>query len=286
MRTATWDSGDPEMYFDNPNLRWGSPSYLLEPGDPGYVDPSPSVNTTKNKKTRMKRQNYYPSRVADQIAWLRTFADKLPGKATVLGLTPATVTALVADALWLAYVLQNWLDAVRSFSLGCTQTANAAQTGTGGLVTLPGFTAPNLPNNVTPQNEGSLTRIFAAVQDIKNGHKLTNAIAAELGIVGSADNGPDLTTVQPVISATASGSEVDIKWGWQGNRAWLDSCEIQVDRGDGKGFVLLTIDTTPNYTDTQTFPTAKAAWSYKAIYRVADKQTGLWSATVSVAVPA
>jgi hypothetical protein len=283
MKTAYWDSG---LRWDDPNLRWGNPSYLLEPGDPGYVDPSPSVNNTKKKKTHMKRQNYYPSRVADQIAWLLNFADKLPGKATLLGLAPATVTALVADALWLAYVLQNWLDAVRSFSLGCTQTAIAAQTGTGGLVTLPGFTAPVLPTGVTPQNEGSLTRIFTAVQDIKNGHKCTDAIAGELGLVGSADNGPDLTTVQPVISATVSGSEVDVKWGWQGNSAWLDSCEIQVDRGDGKGFVLLTIDTTPNYTDTQPFPTAKAAWSYKAIYRVADKQTGLWSATVSVAVPA
>ncbi len=283
MKTAYFDSG---LRMDDPNLRWGSPAYLLEPGDLGYVDPSPSVNTTKNKKIRMKHNTYYPSRVADQIAWLRTFADKLPGKATQLGLAPATVTALVADALWLAYVLQNWLDAVRNFSLGCTQTATAAQTGTGGLVTLPGFTAPLLPTGVTPQNEGSLTRIFAAVQDIKNGHKLTDAIAAELGILGGTANGPDLTTVLPVISAKISGSGVDVKWSWQGNSAWLDSCELQVDRGDGKGFVLLTIDTTPNYTDTQPLPAAKAVWTYKAIYRVEDKQVGLWSAPVSVAVPA
>ena len=32
----------------------------------------------------------------------------------------------------------------------------------------------------------------------------------------------------------------------------------QVDRGDGKGYVLLTVDTTPNYVDTQPFPAAKA----------------------------
>ena len=37
MKIATGDSGDPEMYFDNPNLRWGSQSYLLEPGDPGFL---------------------------------------------------------------------------------------------------------------------------------------------------------------------------------------------------------------------------------------------------------
>ena len=234
----------------------------------------------------MKRKNYYPIRVAEQIAWLRNFADKLPGKATALGLLPALVTALVADALWLAYVLQTWLDAVRTFSLGCTQTAAAAQTGTGGAVALPTFTAPTLPTGVTPQNEGSLDRIFTAVQDIKNGHKCTDAIAAELLIVGSATTGPDLSTLQPQISAKVSGAEVDVKWGWGGNSAYLDSCEIQVDRNDGKGFGLLTIDTTPGYTDTQPFPATRTVWTYRAIYRVDDKTVGDWSQSVSVAVPA
>ena len=45
-RIAYWDSGDPEMHFDNPNLIWSDPSYLLEPGDPGYVPPSPPTPTT------------------------------------------------------------------------------------------------------------------------------------------------------------------------------------------------------------------------------------------------
>ena len=57
-----------------------------------------------------------------------------------------------------------------------------------------------------------------------------------------------------------------------------------VGRGDGKGFVLLTVDTTPNYVDTQPFPAAKTVWSYKAIYRADDAQVGQWSQPVSVAV--
>lgn len=287
MRTAYWDSGDPEMYFDNPNLRWGSPSYLLEPGDPGYVSPSPTVNPTTTRHKKMKRQNYFPSRVADQVAWLVNLANTLPGKATALGLTTAQVNDIVADCLWLAYLLQAWLNEVRAFSLGCTQTVTAAQTGTGTAAVTPNtFTAPALPTGVTAQLPGSLTRIFTAVQDIKNGHKLTDAIAAELGIVGSEATGPDLTTVQPVISAKISGSEVAIKWGWGGNGAFLDACEILVDRNDGHGYVPLTIDTTPNYNDTTPFPTAKAIWSYKAIYRVDDHQVGLWSQVVSVTVQA
>ena len=38
MRIAYFDSG---LHADDPNLIWGEPSYLLEPGDPGYVaDPT------------------------------------------------------------------------------------------------------------------------------------------------------------------------------------------------------------------------------------------------------
>ena len=53
---------------------------------------------------------------------------------------------------------------------------------------------------------------------------------------------------------------------------------------DGKGFGLLTIDTTPGYTDTQPFPAAKTVWTYRAIYRKDDSQIGVWSAPVSIPV--
>jgi hypothetical protein len=48
--------------------------------------------------------------------------------------------------------------------------------------------------------------------------------------------------------------------------------------------VPLTIDTTPNYSDTTPQPVAKTVWTYKAIYRLEDKQVGLWSQPVSVSV--
>ena len=287
MRPATWNKNDPEMYWGNPNLRW---NYLLEPGDPGYVPPVPPpipATETKTKTKRMKHQRYYPIRLAEQPAWLLNFAGKLPTYGATLGLTTAQVTALVADCLWLAYVLQNWLNAVRTFSLGCTQTATLAQTGTGsGPVALDTFTAPALPDGVTPQPPGALTRIFAAIQQIKAGGKSNPDIDRQLGIVGSEAAGPDLSTLLPVITAKVNGSQVDLKWGWQGNAAWLSNCEIVVDRGDGKGYVPLTIDTTPNYNDTQPFPAAKTIWTYKAIYRADDQQVGQWSLPVSVAVGA
>jgi hypothetical protein len=65
---------------------------------------------------------------------------------------------------------------------------------------------------------------------------------------------------------------------------YLSGCEIHVGRGDGKGSVLLTIDTVPDYVDTQPFPATKTVWSYKAIFRADDAQVGQWSKVVSGAV--
>ena len=95
-----------------------------------------------------------------------------------------------------------------------------------------------------------------------------------------------MATLQPDLTARISGERVDVGWGWQGNRAALDLCEIQVDRADGKGAVLLTYDTAPGYVDFAPFPAAPAKWTYRAIYRVDDAQVGQWSAPASVTVPA
>jgi len=86
------------------------------------------------------------------------------------------------------------------------------------------------------------------------------------------------------ITAEISGTRVAVGWGWGGNGAYLDICEIEVDRGDNKGFVLLTFDTTPNYTDTTPFASIPTKWTYRAIYRVGDSRVGQWSKPVSVTV--
>ena len=235
----------------------------------------------------MKKSNYYPAAQNDQIIWLTNFGGALPGLAAVLNLTPAEVAAAGADCGWLIYILQFWLPATRNWSQTGTAAAAEAQTGNGSApMALPVFAAPALPAGVVPVNPGALTRIFALVQNIKNGGLCSDTNAGILGIVGSDQPGPDFTTLQPVISAVIVGGQVQVKWGWGGYAAWLDNCEIQVDRGDGKGFVMLTMDTTPGYTDTQPFPAAHTVWTYRAIYQVNDARVGVWSQSVSVAVPA
>ena len=283
MRPATWNKDDPEMYWGNPNLRW---NYLLEPGDPGYVDPSPSVINPPKKAKKMKHKEYYPTNVPAQVLWLTNLQAKLAGHATALGLTTAQVTAALADLGWLLYVLQNWLTAVRSWGESCTQAATATQTGSGGVQELPVFDAPAPATGVSPVALGALTRIFALIQQIKASGKCTDEIAADLQIVGSAAGGPDFATLMPVFTVALLNGHVAVKWGWQGFGAWLDSCEIWVDRGDGKGFVFLTIDTTPGYTDTQPLPAAPAKWTYKAVFRQGEAQVGNWSAPVALTVGA
>lgn len=232
----------------------------------------------------MRKSRYYPSRQGDQIQWLANFCSKLPSYSATLGLTAPQLTAALADANWLIYVLEHWLPAARAWGLSTTSALNEAESGTGGSVqTLPAFTAPALPNGTASVNPGALDRLFALVQSIKEGGKLTDTISTNLRLTGTAQAGPDLATLQPVISASASGSSVNVKWGWGGHGAFLESCEIQVDRGTGYG--LLTIDTTPNYTDTQAFPAGQSAlWKYKAIYRQDDQRVGVWSEVVTVAV--
>jgi hypothetical protein len=63
-----------------------------------------------------------------------------------------------------------------------------------------------------------------------------------------------------------------------------DMLEIQVDRGDGKGWVFLTYDTTPNYTDTFPLPSTPTKWKYRAIYQVGDSQVGKGSNEMSITV--
>ena len=131
---------------------------------------------------------------------------------------------------------------------------------------------------------GILPRFRALVKRIKALHTYTVAIGEALGIEGPVATAPDLTQVQPDFDATISGNHVELGWDWGGNGAYLDMCELQVDRNDGKGRVVLAYDTTPGYNDTQPFPATPTKWTYWAIYRVGDAQVGLWSKPVTITV--
>jgi hypothetical protein len=282
MKVIRFDSG---FKWDDPNSRWGDPSYQLEPGDPGYVPPPQPPNQPPKKGKKMKRQVYYPTRVAEQIIWLENWRNKLPGYGTTLGLSTDQVAAAVADARWLLYVLQSWLPAARAWSLACTDAAEDAQSGDGSaLMALPVFTPPTPPTGVVAVNTGALNRTFALVQSIKDSGAYTEAIGSDLGIVGAEQLAPDLTTLAPTFKLTRVATGVNVAWTWGGFAAFLDMIEIQVDRGTGQGFVFLATDTTPGYIDTTPQPSTPAKWKYRAIFRVNDAPVGQWSNETSITV--
>ena len=278
----TWDS-------PNPNVTWDG---VREPGDEGYVPPPILSVQRPTRSKKMKHNSFYPTNVPEQIIWLTNFFNKLIGHASALGVSQPVCASAVADARWLIYLLGTYLPAQRNWSKSVTDFIKAAQTGTGDAVmTLPAFVPPPLPvadstpgglPAVVPVKPGALTRLFSLIQVMQEAPGYVDSIATDLGTVGTEVTAPDLATIQPVFKVKIIGGQVFIDWGWDGNGAFLDLIQIQVDRG--QGWIDLAYDTTPGYTDTHAFPATLTTWKYRAIYRVGDAQVGLWSAEVGIAV--
>ncbi len=277
----TWDS-------PNPNVTWDG---VREPGDEGYIPPPQISVPHPTKPRKMKHNSFYPTNVPEQIIWLTNFFNKLIGHAATLGITPLICAAAVADARWLIYLLGTYLPAQRTWGKSNTDFMKEAQTGTGNAVmTLPSFTAPPLPAAdaaaglpaVVPVLPGALSRIFSLIQVMQEAPGYVDSIATDLGTIGSVATAPDMNIIQPVFTVKTIGGHNFLDWGWDGNGAYLDMIQLQVDRG--QGFTDLAYDTTPGYTDTHPFPATLTTWKYRGIYRVGDAQVGVWSPEVSVAV--
>lgn len=165
---GTWNSG----------LLWG-PS----------VPPPLIFRNPKQKKNRtMKRQRYFPKLVPARPDWFGNYAAQLALANATLDLTPADVTASVADARYLEYVSGLWLTATREFGPAATAALEELYDDAGpDPFVLPVFTAPALPAGVVAVPPGALQRIFAFVQVIKTSPNYTEAIGLQLGIVGAEE---------------------------------------------------------------------------------------------------
>ncbi len=109
----------------------------------------------------------------------------------------------------------------------------------------------------------------------------TEAIGQSLGIEGPEASGPDLEAAQPDLTgAKVVAAAVLIPW----TKGKFHGIRIEADRGDGKGWAFLAIDTRPDDSDTEPFPSGGAVWRYRAIYLLDDEKVGQWSPAVSVNV--
>lgn len=102
MKTLHWDEINPltgtPFTWDDPNLRWGDPSYYLEPGDPGFV-PYATTPTPKKKK---KKRNYMasnptPDPIDELIASGEDLHDGAVQQGASAGLVKNTAAAIRTD---------------------------------------------------------------------------------------------------------------------------------------------------------------------------------------------
>ncbi|HMG06230.1 MAG TPA: hypothetical protein VK581_12275 [Chthoniobacterales bacterium] len=229
----------------------------------------------------MPKSNYIPFNDDAFAAQLQAFKNAITGYATTLGLTKAQTDAQGNDADYYSFVLA-CQQLMRNGSSQWTAWKDIARSG-GDLPPSGAPVAPVFPADVPATDPGIEIRFRALVKQIKGSPAYNEAIGAALGIEGAEQTGPDFATLAPDINATISGTQVNVAWDWSGFSAFLDLCEIQVDR-TGQGFGPLAFDTTPGYVDTQPFPATPTKWTYRAIYRVGDQRVGQWSKSVSITV--
>jgi hypothetical protein len=230
----------------------------------------------------MSKSDYVRPRDDAFAAQLDTYKTAIPAYASDLAVDVSQSTSQAADSDYFRYVLQCQAIAEQSaqqWTAWKSIIRNGGTPPTGGAPTPPVF--PPAAAAVAP---GIEPRFRSLVKQNKANANYTSATGEALGVEGAEQTPPVLSSVQPDLSATVSGASVRVGWGWGGNAAFLEMCEIHVDCGDGQGFRLLTYDSTPNYIDTEPHPVALVKWTYKAIYRVADAQVGMWSKPVTVTV--
>jgi hypothetical protein len=256
---GTWDSGF-----------WDQPSDYFNP-------PKPS-----NNRTKMKRTNYYPSRIGDQVNWLDNYSVKLPIHGPTLGVAAGDVTASVNDAKYGNYVLGTWLSAVRAFSPSTTDAVDDVLTCEGAAnVVLPTFVTPALPAGVTAVPPGVLTRIFALIAKMKLSSNYTDAIGTDLGIIGSEATEKALPKFSADLVQGAGCQCVKLTFSKYGHMGVY----IEGKRGTGI-WELLGIDTESPYMDERPLLVAGAPEVREYRMRFWDKGTpnGDWTDVVKVTV--
>ncbi|MFN0076576.1 MAG: hypothetical protein ACKVY0_08885 [Prosthecobacter sp.] len=292
MRLLHWDAINPHSIppgqpyrWDDPNLFFGPDGlgYAREPGDQNFISyaaPAPTPTQPKPKH-KMPKSDYLKRRDADFAAQLNTFKLNIGQYSATLGVTAAQISTQAEDAAYFSHTLAmqdvcincgqqwtGWKDFIRE---GGTQSTTAP--------------APALfPPAVAAVDPGVELRFRALVKQIKAHTAYNESTGQVLGIEGPVQTGPDFAVLRPLLRLEINGGQVVIRWSWQGHAAFLDMLELVVDRADGKGFVTVAFDTTPDYTDTTPFPATPTKWTYKAIYRVGDQRVGQWSDEVSITV--
>lgn len=265
-------------------MNWDEGTWDTGYWDDGPAPPPPPTHLDQPKrKNTMKRQNYYPSRLSEQAAWLENYRLKMPIHGAALSQTPAEIAATVNDAGWGVYVLLTWLSAVRAFSPSTTDAVEDVLEGTGSTaIVLPTFVPPALPSGVTAALPGILTRIFGVVARIKTADGYNEIIGADLGVIGPEETPKDQPKFTPTLEQGTGCQCVRLaffKYGHMG-------VYIESRRGATGVWELLAIDTESPYLDERPLLVAGTPEVREYRMRFWDKGTpnGPWTPVAAVTV--
>ena len=225
----------------------------------------------------MTTNSFMPNTDGGKADLLDHVASTLPHYAALLAVTNEDLASFQADALAFRYTLKSLTD-MQAYSHHWTEFKNLLRDGGAGSadwVVAPMLLEP-MPAAVSP---GIIPRFSTLVAHLKSHKNYTSAIGLDLGLIGSTTV-EDPSTWKPILTAQNKAGHPIIAW----TKGAAAAIEIWVDRGEGAGFVFLTINTEPNTSDSQPLPATSAVWKYKAIYRLHDEQVGHWSDVLSITV--
>jgi hypothetical protein len=228
----------------------------------------------------MPNSTYLPVSESNKLIWLKNFGVKLPLYGTLFGLLPADLTSATNDTAMVAYALDQDEFFKKETAKRVSYKNLLCNGEIGSILGAYPVTAviPAPPVAVAP---GVYKRVAKLVQRIKNNVSYTVAIGEDLGIEAHAGLFAAVL-LKPELTVTKDAGHPLIKWK-KGDTSALD---LYVDRGDGKGFILLLTAIQPHYTDMFPLPTTatSALWTYKGIYKTADAQAGEFSNPVGYTV--
>lgn len=224
----------------------------------------------------MSRNYYLPKDESGRAELLEHLARHLAAHLGTLDLTDADMAELQADAAAYRYTLAT-AAAAQAHARQWTAFKTEQYEGKGGALPFPA--SPAAPEPVTAVPAGIIPRLIRLVARIKAARNYSEDIGRELGIVGTTLS-TDSDRAKPILQIGKQAGRPVIRWA----KGQADNLEIHVDRGDSRGFALLTIAQTTRVPDPVPLPATPTTWKYKAIYRVKDEQIGNWSDMVSIAV--
>ena len=246
MKTASFDGG---FRFDDPNLHWGDPSYLLEPGDPGYVAPAPAspLPLKPKKRPHTMTADYIPQSYPNLKAWCAKQQTELTAPlGTAIAMTAAERTAYLAAVGIILPKVSAIVDLMEQLD---ELTAD-----------FPGILDAQVP------------LIRAAIKRAKTSPGCTPAIQTQLDWIGQAQN-VDPAHSRPSITVEAQRARVKI----DGRKPGFDSVSIYCRKKGEVQWRLIAVRKRkfPFYDEAPlAVPGTPEVREYMAIGVVADEEVG------------